>query len=179
MIQHKFSILLLFIAFSLQPVLPLKEWKAVKKEQIQWMTIEKAMELNKTHPRKIYIDFYTDWCGWCKKMDHDTYTDSKVISEMNNAYYAVKFNAESKDPVHINQTEYRYSPTQNINGFTLSLLDGQIGYPTAVILDERSKKITAVPGYQEPAMLVEILSYFGHNNHLKESFEDFQKKAAK
>ena len=147
----------------------------VTREVIEWISMEKALELCKTNPRKIYIDFYTDWCGWCKKMDRDSFTDQKVVREMNAHFYAVKFNAEGREKLTVNGQVYSYSPDQHINSFTLAMLDGQIGYPTSVIMGEKGEKITSVPGYQEAPMLVEILSYFGNNKHLTESFETFQK----
>ena len=148
---------------------------ATEKESIHWISIEKAMELNKTNPKKIYIDFYTDWCGWCKKMDRDCFTDPKVISEMNKDYYAVKFNAETKDKVLFHDVTYNFSIQNGANEFALSMLDGQLSYPTAVILSETQQKITMVPGYQKASFLVEILSYFGNNIHLKLSWDDYEK----
>ena len=58
-------------------------------EGIKWLTIEQAAERMKKEPRKIVIDVYTDWCGWCKKMDKNTFTDPKVVALVNKDYYAV------------------------------------------------------------------------------------------
>ena len=66
-------------------------------ETIHWYTWEDAVELQKESPRKIFIDIYTSWCGWCKKMNASTFKDSTVVSVMNKYYYAVKFDAEQKD----------------------------------------------------------------------------------
>ena len=174
-IQRKYGAFLLLLTLSWSPVVPVKKLIIKPNEEIKWMSIEKAVELSKTNPKKIYIDFFTNWCGWCRKMDKEAFTNAKVIHEMNKNYYAVKFNAEGKDAITINNQVYTYSSAQNIHTYTLAMLDGQLGYPTAVILGEKGQKITAIPGYQEAPMLVEILSYFGNNNHLKQSFEDYQK----
>jgi thiol:disulfide interchange protein len=49
-------------------------------EKIQWMSIEEAYELTLTeeNPKKIFIDVYTDWCGWCKRMDKATFQNEEV-----------------------------------------------------------------------------------------------------
>ncbi len=40
---------------------------------VRWLSWEEAIELSKEDPRKIVIDVYTEWCGWCKKMDKTTF----------------------------------------------------------------------------------------------------------
>ena len=62
-------------------------------EGINWMTWDEANAANKVTPKKIFIDIYTDWCGWCKKMDKSTFQDASVIEALNKDFYAVKFDA--------------------------------------------------------------------------------------
>ena len=73
--------------------------------KVQWMTFEEAIEANKDNPRKIFVDIYTDWCGWCKKMDAQTFNHPDIASYMNDNYYNVKFNAEQKGEVVFNGHE--------------------------------------------------------------------------
>ena len=63
-------------------------------QEIQWMTWDQAIAKNNENPRKIMIDVYTDWCGWCKRMDKSTFVDTAVVNYVNKHFYAVKFNAE-------------------------------------------------------------------------------------
>jgi thiol:disulfide interchange protein len=72
---------------------------AQEAETVKWYTIEEVQKLVKNEPRKIYIDMYTDWCGWCKVMDKKTFTDDRISSKLNSTFYAVKFDAEGKNPV--------------------------------------------------------------------------------
>jgi thiol:disulfide interchange protein len=49
-------------------------------EKIKWHTLPEAIELNKKEPRKFMIDVYTDWCGWCKRMDATTFSNDTIVS---------------------------------------------------------------------------------------------------
>ena len=69
------------------------------KDKINWMSFEEAIKLNETKPKKIFIDVFTDWCGWCTKMDQTTFVDKDVVAYMNENFYAVKFNAEQTEPI--------------------------------------------------------------------------------
>ena len=56
---------------------------ANNKTGIKWYSFEEAIDLNKENPKKIFIDVYTDWCGWCKKMDNSTFADPVIVKYMN------------------------------------------------------------------------------------------------
>ncbi|MEM1002907.1 MAG: DUF255 domain-containing protein, partial [Bacteroidota bacterium] len=68
-------------------------------QEIKWVTIEKALELQKQVPKKIIMDMYTKWCGPCKMLDRNTFKNPDVIEYINANYYAVKFNAEGNDEI--------------------------------------------------------------------------------
>ena len=72
---------------------------AITAQEIQWMSFEDAVAMtqNEGNTKKVFIDVYTDWCGWCKKMDKDTFQNPEVAKYMQENYYMVKFNAEGKD----------------------------------------------------------------------------------
>ena len=74
---------------------------SVGQDAINWVSIEEAEEKAAEDGKKILVDMYTDWCGWCKRMDAVTYTDEKVIAYINENYHAVKFDAEQKDTVEV------------------------------------------------------------------------------
>ena len=66
--------------------------------QVNWLSFEDAVNSSQQEQRKIFIDVYTDWCGWCKKMDATTFSDPEVVEILQNKFYHVKFNAEQRDP---------------------------------------------------------------------------------
>ena len=147
-------------------------------EKIHWYTFQEAVELNKKNPKKFFIDVYTDWCGWCKKMDASTFTHPVIMKNMNKYYYAIKLNAEMKDTIVFqNHTFVNPQPTvqRSVHELAGALLNGQMGYPTAVYLDEKYNMLGPVAGYQTPDALEPILIFFGENKHNVGKYEDFLK----
>lgn len=70
-----------------------------QQKAINWLTFEQLQDSLEVKPKKVYIDFYADWCAYCKKMDEVAYKDPTVVTILNNDYYAVKMNAESTEKI--------------------------------------------------------------------------------
>lgn len=139
---------------------------------IKWMSITEAEAAAKKQPRKIIVDAYTDWCGWCKRMDASTFQHPVVIDYINKNYYAVKLNAESREPIVFRGKTYAFEG--RANALAVELLGGQMSYPTIVFLDEKQQLIQAVPGFQDAPKFDLIMNYFGQDKHQKKvSFADF------
>lgn len=132
---------------------------------IQWLTIEEAMEAQAEEPRKIIIDVYTQWCGPCKMMMANTFTNPDVISYINANYYAVKFDAEGPDPVEFNGITYTndgYRP--NVRGrnspHSFSRALGVSAYPTLIFMSEKGQIIAPISGYKTSGQLEPFLIFF-------------------
>ena len=129
---------------------PPKEEKTA--QQINWVTIEEAQQLTKQEPRKIIMDVYTDWCGWCKKMDKTTFSDGEVVEYVNKNFYAVKFNAEADKSFTFKGQEFT-NPE-----FTRALRVS--GFPTMVFFSEDFGKFQPVSGYRKAKEFLEMLKTF-------------------
>jgi thioredoxin-related protein len=147
------------------------------KEQINWMSFDQAVAQNKIHPKKIFIDVFTSWCGWCKRMDATTYTDKDLIEYMNKNFYAVRLDAETNDTFHFNNHIF-VNPGQgrnSVNELAYSLLDGKMSYPTTVYLDEKFNRLSMAPGYLSTDDLKVILKYFAENKYKTLSYQDYKR----
>lgn len=144
-------------------------------EKIQWLTFEQAVEANKTKPKKFVIDVYTDWCGWCKVMDRESFTNANVIKYINDNYYAVKLNAEQKEDIMFDGKKYSYvaQGRGGYNTFAATLLDGNMGYPTLVYLTERFERVVISPGFKKPDQLLKELRFTGDNIYSQKSWDQY------
>jgi len=52
-------------------------------EKINWMSMNDALAAQKEHPKKIFMDVYTKWCGPCKLLDKNTFSNKHVIQFIN------------------------------------------------------------------------------------------------
>ncbi|MDQ6477737.1 DUF255 domain-containing protein [Dyadobacter sp. LHD-138] len=152
-----------------------------KGEEIQWLTIEQAYAKIQQEPRKVLIDIYTDWCGWCKVMDRETYKNPEVISYINKKFYAVKLNAEQTEAITIGNQKFEFlkQGQKGVHQIALALTNNQPSYPTTVFLDDKFQMIQPLPGYMKSKEFHEVITYFGENYNKKESFEDYKAKTYK
>jgi thioredoxin-related protein len=156
----------LLIAFSML----LSVATVAQTAEINWMTIEEAVAAQKKTPKKIVIDVYTQWCGPCKMMMKNTFTNADVIGYINKNFYAVKFDAESAKDVTFKGTVYKnssYNPAatgrNGVHDFARALKVS--AYPTLVYLDEDLNMIAPIKGYQTPQQIELYLKFFATNKY--------------
>jgi thioredoxin-related protein len=145
-------------------------------EEIAWYSWEEAIEIADATPKKIFVDLYTDWCGWCKRMDATTFKDPAVVKYMNEHFIAIKFNAEQKENVGYRGYEMKFNPSIGRRGaheLAISLLEGRLSYPSYVYLDEEQRRITISPGYKEADALLRELKFIAGEHYRTMQFKDF------
>ena len=152
----------------------------VEAQEIKWMTMNEALAAQKKQPKKILIDFYTDWCGWCKRLDKDTYQNKEVVEYINKNFYAVKFDAEGQEKVKYKEHEFsnpnfvegrrRNSTHQLAVAFKIK------GYPNTAVLDKEANLVTAFPGYRKPKEMLTILKYLKEDIYKTTPFQEYMEK---
>ena len=149
---------------------------AASTAKIKWVDFEEAAALNAKKPKKIFLDMYTDWCGWCKKMDQSTFINPVIVNYMNQHFYAVKFNAERKDTVTYKGKDYvNPNPTGQRASHQLAqvVLNGRMSYPSFAFMDEQMNVITVVPGYRKAPEFEAILNFIGSDAYKTKKWEEF------
>jgi len=147
-----------------------------KPEAIRWMSFTDAVKENEKQPKKIFIDVFTKWCGWCKRMDATTYENAGVISYMNQNFYAVRLDAETHDTILFRDKKFVFRPEYKANELALSLMNGQMSYPTLIYLDEGLNLLGPSPGYLTTEQLLPQLKYFAENIYKDKTWDIYQKE---
>lgn len=123
----------------------------VPHEELHWYAFDSALIKAKEQNRVIVMDMYTDWCGWCKKMDATTFSDPEIVAKINERFIPMKFNAEAKDV-------YEYmGKSHTCPVITKMLLGNKIGYPTTMFLMPDGTPLTGVQGYFPAKEFTKIL----------------------
>lgn len=144
------------------------------KTPIHWVNMEEAVQAAKKDGKRIYIDVYTDWCGFCKKMDNSTYRDTALIRYINTHYHAVKLDAEAPI-IKADGKDYRLSG--QFNQFAINTLNAEMAFPTTVILEPSLAGTFKHAGYLDAITVRAIVSYFGEKMYDKNvKLEDYVNK---
>lgn len=151
---------------SLLPFFLISAQKQDTKPKIKWMSLEQAQAKIEEEPKLLFVDLYTDWCGWCKVMDRKTFSHPVIIELMNKYFYAVKFNAEKPGDLEFNGK--KYSHINRGGGRILHEWAKKFGatsrglsYPTTIYFDEQLNKMQSIPSYLDPHNMEKVLTYFG------------------
>lgn len=140
-------------------------------QEIKWMSMNEALKAQKKEPRKIFMDAYTTWCGPCKLLDRNTFTNEDVIEYINKHYYPVKFNAEGDEEIKYQDRTFTnpgYDPSRKGRNTQHQFATAMkiTGYPSLVFFDEKGNLIGPIPGYRTPHQLELFLKMF-----LKEDYK--------
>ena len=152
-----------------------------KTATVKWYTWEEAVKASETEKRKIFVDIYTDWCGWCKEMDKTTFNASNIAKYLNDDFYAVKLNAEQKQDILFKEHTFKFvkQGSKGYHQLAYELLNGRMSYPTVIVLDEDFARILIAPGYQKANEFEYVLKFAAEEHYKDTTWQDFRNKEKK
>ena len=143
--------------------------KAVTGKKAEWVNFNDGLARSAKEKKHMIVDFYTDWCHWCKVMDEKTFSDAKVNQKLLDRFVTVRIAAEDA------------SQTATFKGRTFTNVEltrafGVTGFPSLAFLNSDGEVITVVPGYVPPETFIYILDYMDKECYRKQvPFEEFMK----
>jgi thioredoxin-related protein len=150
-------------------ILPLMICASVFSADVNWQNWTDGFAAVNAKKKPAIIDFYTDWCKWCKVMDEKTFKDPKVSAMLKKSFVTMRINPETSKET-INFDKKKYTPSEFVQVL------GVQGYPALAFMDKKGKFITLVPGFTPPESFILLLQYVKDECYTKNiSFEDYQK----
>ncbi len=163
----RLSIILLFLLPSI----------LTAQEKINWISVSEVQELIKDDPKDVFMFIYTDWCGYCKKMEANTFVNKNIIKYINDNYHAVKFNAESTDTIEFLGKKYMpgTSGEKHRLALKLAVIDRAIGFPTLVFFNNQFQLyMPATRGNKSVEKLEMYLRFIGEDIYKSKSFDSYK-----
>lgn len=105
---------------------------------------QKTLDAAQKERKWVLVDVYTDWCGWCIRLDKDVYENSEAAAFINKNFVAMKANAEQGDGISV-------AKKFSVNS-----------YPCTLVLDPKGREKGRISGYLDakkfPKRLAEIIN---------------------
>lgn len=150
---------------------------AIQAQEVNWISFEEAIKQNKENPKPIMVDLYTDWCGWCKRMDATTYKNPTIIKYINDNYYAVKMDGEGKKDITYQGKTFKFvqQGRSKYHELAAAILRGKMSYPSTAFFNSNAQLIQSVPGYLSDKKFEKILAFFGKDAYKTTPWAEFEK----
>lgn len=144
-------------------LIPFSSVFSQEKATVNWIDFEQLSDSLAKHPRKVFIDFYADWCAPCLKMQKEVFTDPKIVKKLNEEFYAVKMDVEGTDTIHfgnqkfVNERINRRNPVHQIPLLMARQKNKPFSLPALVFMDNNFNARARYFQYLSVAQLLKIL----------------------
>lgn len=158
------------------PFSPMQKELMESLEAVLWQSLPDAERLAHKKKKMILIDVSTKWTGWSSLMQKNTYSRKSIIRCLNENFYAVRLDAETTDTIVFNHLSYYRNSGSPYHTLAYSLLEGNMQFPSTVILDEEINELLVIPGYMDARKMEVVLHYFFEKAYLNEelSFQQYE-----
>jgi thioredoxin-related protein len=130
--------------------------------QLKTYSFEETEQLSKENPKPIVVFIHTSWCKYCSLMENSTFKNPALIKELNDNFYFISLDAETKQDITFNNHTFRFKPTGTNTGIhelaaALATINKQIIYPTLTSLDTDYSIILQKHSYLNAKAVLSIL----------------------
>ncbi len=141
------------------------------KSTVKWESFNSGLSKALKQKKPVIIDFYADWCRWCKVMETETFSNEEVAKILNKDFITIRVDTEKSESITYKgktTTSSQFAPMLGIQGL-----------PTVVFMDSDGDLIDKVPGFIKPDIFVGILRYISEGCYKQQiSFADYMSKKA-
>jgi len=102
----------------------------------------------------VFVEFYTDWCSWCRRLESETLTDREVKDALS-GFVAIRLDAEK-------------------DGLEAARRFGVESYPTMIFLDPAGEEVERISGYLPPDKFIEELRRIKTGDTLSACLEELE-----
>jgi thioredoxin-related protein len=135
-----------------------------------WIGFNEGMALAKKQNKHVIIDFYTDWCHWCKVMDKETFSDPEVKKYLAENFVTIRINAESRSE-RVSYKGEEMTPVELARAF------GVQGFPSVAFLDRTGELVYMIPGFVAAKTFLPFMRYMQMECYKQQmTFDEFLKK---
>jgi len=137
--------------------------------QLKWLSYSQGLTKSKVENIPALVYFYSDNCGYCRKIENETFSNEEIKKLMSQNFSLIKIDSNSTNLVLVNGEEIT---ERSLSGTVYQVR----GNPTIWFLDEDNKKIAALPGFVEPDIFKNVLIYIKDNYYREYSFPEYMEK---
>ena len=134
-----------------------------------WVSMETAERKAFDEGKYMVLDIYTEWCGFCRRMNQETYADERVQDALDRYYYPVRINAESAENVIFQGNSYEMRD--------LAAEFAVRSYPTTVFISPEGETVAAQAGFIEAETFYRMLSFVGSESYRNKTFQQYSESA--
>jgi len=131
-------------------------------QTINWTSFEQLNDSLRTQSKPLLIFIEADWCKFCKMQDNTTFKDPDLVQIINENFYSLRLNGESKNDISFLNRKYQYHTTNGYNELAemLGKQDGELTFPTTVLIKPGMQGIQRLTGFQDSQYLSNDLKSF-------------------
>lgn len=140
--------------------------------EVTWHTLDEGLKLAQKEEKGAIVDFYADWCVWCKRMEEQVFKKPDVARILNESFVMIRVDTESTESITYNNT--KMTPQE------LSSIFQVTGLPTLLFFDKKGNPVTKIPGFIEADTFKSLLGYMDDECYNKKiSFDKYLKGEVK